>query len=84
MNNELAQIVITKNEFNTLFVEMNGALIADSCTFNRKRGFNNKATGEWVYAPAFTPAKVKSNPGLVIDMLMATGTLAVASVCVAY
>ena len=77
MNNTLT---ITANEFNTVFIHMNGELIADSATFNRKRGFNNKMTGQWVYAPTFTPRKIKANPGIVIEQLALTGTLTVASV----
>ena len=77
-------LVVTRNEFNTIFVEMDGQLVADSATWNRQRGFNNKATGEWVKASNFTPRNIKANPALVIDFLMQTGTLTVASVVVAF
>ena len=77
-------IIVTKNEYNTLFIEMDGVLIADSATFRRQRGFNNKATGQWVNASKFTPRNVKNNPALVIDFLMQTGTLTVASVVIAF
>ena len=77
-------LIVTKNEYGTIFVEMDGVLIADSATFRRQRGFNNKATGQWVNASKFTPRNVKKNPALVIDFLMQTGTLTGASVVVAY
>ena len=76
-------ITVTSNEYNTLFIEMEGALVADSAVFNRKRGFNNKVTGQWVYARDFTPAKVRRNPELVLAYLAKTGTLAVGRVVVA-
>ena len=81
---QTATLIITSNEYNTLFVEMDGALLADSCVFNRKRGFHNKATGEWTYAPSFTPRKVRKNPEMVLDMLEKTGTIACASVVIKF
>ena len=80
---EANTLVITQNECGTIFVEMGGSLVADSATFNRKRGFSNKMTGEWVHAPKFTAKKIKQNPSIVIDHLARTGTLTVASVVVA-
>lgn len=76
-------ITVTANEYRTLFVHLDGQLIADSATFRRTRGFHNKLTGEWVAAKDFTPRKVKAAPGLVIGYLAATGTEIVAPVEVA-
>ena len=77
-----SQIVITANEFNTLFVALDGVQIADSSTHNRQRGFWNKLTQEWVPAPACTPRKVRANPTTVIELLAATGTVVCASVAI--
>lgn len=68
------EIAITKNEFNTIFIEINGELVADSATWNRQRGFNNKATKSWMEAPEFTPRNVKANPDLALKFLAFTGT----------
>ena len=67
-------IAITKNEFNTIFIDIDGELVADSATWNRKRGFNNKITKNWMNAPEFTPRKVKANPDLALKFLALTGT----------
>ena len=91
MNKSTAQLlgydnalIVSRNEFNTIFVEMDGVLIADSATWNRKRGFWNKMTRQHVPAAKFTPRNVKANPGMVIDFLQQTGTLTVASVVVTF
>tara|TARA_R100000654_G_C2607543_1_gene116127 strand:+ start:234 stop:491 length:258 start_codon:yes stop_codon:yes gene_type:complete len=76
-------LLVTANEYGTIFVTMNGSLIADSATWNRKRGFSNKMTGEWVSAPNFTAKKIKRSPKMVVDYLAKTGTLTVASVFLA-
>jgi|TARA_R100000084_G_C4653973_1_gene151608 hypothetical protein len=76
-------LVVTANKYGTIFVEMNGNLIADSATWNRKRGFSNKMTGEWVSAPKFTAKKIKQSPEMVVEYLAKTGTLTVASVFLA-
>lgn len=76
-------ITVTANEYNTLFIELDGQLIADSATFRRRRGFHNKLTGEWCYAKDFTPAKVKAAPALVTAYLAATGTETAAPIIVA-
>lgn len=76
-------ITVTANNFGTLFIELDGQLIADSATWRRQRGFNNKLTGEWVPAKDFTPAKVKATPALVTAYLAATGTPTAAPVTVA-
>ena len=67
-------IKIGKNECNTLFIYVNGALVADSSTIRRQRSFWNKSTQECVRAQAFTPRKVSKNPDMVIDFLEMTGT----------
>lgn len=67
-------ITVTANEFNTVFVYVDDALIADSSTFRRKRNFWNKLTQTCIPAKGFTPSKVKENPGMVTAMLTATGT----------
>ena len=91
MNKSTAQIlgfenslIVSRNEFGTIFVEMDGVLIADSATWNRKRGFSNKMTQQHVPAAKFTPRNVKANPDMVIDFLQQTGTLTVASVVVTF
>ena len=66
-------IEITKNEYNTIFIDIDGELVADSTTWNRKRGFLNKLTKNWMYAPEFTPRKVKANPDLALKFLALTG-----------
>jgi len=77
-------IMVTKNEFNTIFVEMDGVLIADSATFRRQRGFYNRTNKQWVEAKGFTPRKVEANPALVLDFLRRTGLTTIASVTVAF
>ena len=73
-------INVTKNEYNSLFVEVEGVDIADSTTFRRKRHFWNRATQRSVPARDFTPAKVAENPGLVLAYLAKTGTVVVGTV----
>lgn len=70
----MMRINVTFNEFGTIFVEVDGKLVADSTTFNRKRGFWNKATKQLKFTPKFTPKKVEENPRMVIENLLATGT----------
>ena len=77
-------LTVTKNEFNTIFIELDGVLIADSATFRRQRGFNNKATKAFVPAKGFTPRNVAANPALVIEFLAATGLVTTAAVTVAF
>jgi hypothetical protein len=67
-------ITITRNEFNTVFININGELVADSATWNRQRGFSNKATGQWVIASEFTPRRIKADPDLALKFLALTGT----------
>lgn len=67
-------IIVTANEYNTLFVELDGKLIADSATFRRQRGFHNKATGEFSAAKVCTPRKVKATPEIIRGYLALTGT----------
>ncbi len=83
MNVAQNTIVVTANEYNTLFIEHDGILIADSATFRRQRGFNCKVTGQWTPARDFTPAKVKANPALVTAYLAATGYITGAAIVVA-
>ena len=85
-------LIVSRNEFGTIFVEMDGVLIAVGMPMssNRamrgilKRGFWNKMTQQHVPAAKFTPRNVKANPGMVIDFLQQTGTLTVASVVVTF
>jgi hypothetical protein len=67
-------INIEKNEFNTLFVYVDGVLVADSSTMRRRRGFWNKVTQECVMAQAFTPRNVAKKPSMVVEFLEMTGT----------
>jgi hypothetical protein len=75
-------IKIEKNQFNTLFIYVDGALVADSSTMcsyhaaasRRRRGFWNKTTQECVMAQAFTPRNVAKKPGMVVEFLEMTGT----------
>ncbi len=76
-------LTVTRNDFGTVFVHLDGVLIADSATFRRQRGFNNKLTGEWVPARGFTPRKVAADPSLVTDFLARTGTVTTAPITVA-
>ena len=68
-------VKIEKNEFNTIFIYIDGALVADSSTFRRKRNFWNKLTKSCVAAKSFTPRTVKANPNMAIAMLAQTGTV---------
>ena len=74
-------IIVSSNEYGTIFVnEANahgllGALLADSATFRRQRGFHNKATGEWSSAPDFTARKIAQNgAGRVAGYMTLTGS----------
>ena len=73
-------IQLSQNDHGTIFVELDGTLIADSSTFRRQRGFWNKLTQQWTEAPAFTPRKARANPAMVLELLAATGTTVAASV----
>ena len=82
MSNPTANdIAISANDFNTIFVNRLesatdlGALLADSATFRRQRGFHNKATGEWAAAKDFTLRGIrKAGAGIVAAYLGMTGT----------
>lgn len=74
------ELKVTINDSNTLFIEMDGAIIADCAAFDRVRGFWNKLTEQWLPAKGFTPKKVKANPELVLQFLANSGTPMVASV----
>lgn len=74
-------IAISANDLGTLFVSRLasatdlGETIADSATFRRVRGFNNKTTGQWVEAKTFTPRKIRTHgAAMVAAYLSATGT----------
>ena len=68
------ELTVTKNKSNTLFINLDGELIADSSTWRRQRGFWNKTTQMYVDAAIFTPKNVAKNPELVIEFLTSTGT----------
>tara|TARA_Y100001951_G_C11216191_1_gene225913 strand:+ start:539 stop:823 length:285 start_codon:yes stop_codon:yes gene_type:complete len=66
-------LIVSKNEYNSIHIEYNNKLIADSCTFFRKRGFTNKITGKWCDASNFTPKNIAKNKDLVLYFLLKTG-----------
>ena len=68
-----AEILVTRNDHGSIFVEIDGDLVADSTTFRRRRGFWNKRTQEHADAPGFTPRKVAAAPELVRHFLALTG-----------
>ncbi len=84
MNLTAGKLIITKNEFNTIFIELDGVLIADSATFRRQRGFSNKATKQWIIAKGFTPRNIAAKPAIVAEFLAATGFLTAAPIVVAF
>lgn len=79
-----SNIIVRANEYGTLFVYMGGHMVADSCVFNRKRGFGNKLSGQYAMAADFTPAKVRKDPSKVLAYLAMTGTVACGSVVIDY
>ena len=66
-------LLITKNNYGTLFIHLNGKMIADSAVFYGSRGFGNKITKQHRAAKDFTPNKVKKNPAKVFNYLCDTG-----------
>ncbi len=67
------EILVTRNDRGTIFVEIDGDLVADAITFQRRRGFWNKRTERWASARGFTPRKVAAAPELVRHYLAETG-----------
>jgi len=66
-------VVITKNDYNTFFIYVNGEEVAGSSVFRRVRGFWNMKTEKWIKASSFTRKNIKKNPSIVLALLEQTG-----------
>ena len=77
-------ITVSKNEYRTIFVEVDGVHVADSATMNRRRGFWNAATKQYVPAPDFTERKICKEPARGLRYLARTGMPVVGRVVLAF
>jgi hypothetical protein len=66
-------VEITKNEFNTFFISINGEIVADSSTIKRVRGFWNSKTKQYTDGTTFTKKNISKDPYIVLPLLTATG-----------